>query len=153
LNSDKKERKAKIREIENHLRHYKSYKAGIENIKQQLECIMPSITTRYEAREGTTGTFDIRSKVEDAAIDRIEGKEALELRQEKEIFQVIVNSIDRAIDNLEENERLFVVERYINLKRLSEVAEITGYHESYLNEVRNKVMGKLLISLGNILKL
>jgi RinA family phage transcriptional activator len=150
---NKNSRKAQIRELENHLRHYKAYKVGIENIKQQLEWIMPSMTAQYSANEGSSGTFNISSKVEQAVLDRLESKQALDLHEEMARFQLIVDCIDRALKELEDSEHVFVVQRYFQKKSIPAVAEVLGYHEKYLQKIRNNLMEKLLISLSNILKL
>lgn len=148
-----KTKKALIRDIESTLRNYKSYKVGIVNIEQQLEWIMPSVTASYSAQEGSSGTFNISSKVEQAVLDRLESKKALDLHEEKARFQLIVDSIERAIAELDETENVFVTMRYFERKTIPEVAEKLGYHEKYLHQIRNKTMEKLLISLAGILKL
>jgi RinA family phage transcriptional activator len=148
-----KPRKVMIREIEAYLRNYKAYKVGIANTKQQLEWIMPSVTAQYSASEGSSGTFDISSKVEKAVLDRLESKQALDLHEEMSRSQLIVDSIDRAIGELDEIEKGFIEHRYLKKKSIPGVAESLGYHEKYLHKIRNNVMDKLLISLSNILKL
>lgn len=150
---NKNSRKTQIKELENHLRHYKAYKVGILNTKQQLEWIMPSMTAQYSASEGSSGTFNISSKVEQAVLDRLESKKALDLHEEMARYQLIVDSIDRALEELEETEKIFVQHRYFKKEPVPKVAEVLGYHEKYLNTFRNNLMGKLLISLSNILKL
>lgn len=149
----KRERKDKKREIENYLRHYNSYKVGIANIQQQLDWILPGVTAVYSADAGSSGTFNIKSKVEDAVLDRLESRQALDLKEDMEMYKLIVNSIDRAISRLEKNERTFVEERYFKLKPMIQVAAVMGYHEKHVHRIRNIVIDKLMIGLSNILKL
>lgn len=149
----KSNRKAKIKQIEGLLRHYKSYKVGIKNIEQQLDWIMPGVTASYSDAEGSSGTFNISSKVENAVLDRMESKQALDLHEEKELYQHIVSSIDLAYDSLDHTEQQFLNERYMKKKSIPGVAAVLGYHEKYLHQIRNNLMDKLLISLSNILKL
>ncbi|MCY8902946.1 sigma-70 family RNA polymerase sigma factor [Bacillus spizizenii] len=150
LSRDKKDRK---RQIESYLRNYKSYKAGIKNLQQQLDWILPGMTATYSAEEGSSGTFNITSKVENAALDRIESKQALDIKETMTMYQLIVDSIDRALEQLEENERTFVEERYFKLKSIEQVAEVMGYHEKTIQRIRNSVMDKLVIGLCNIFKM
>ncbi|CAF1778053.1 sigma-70 family RNA polymerase sigma factor [Bacillus subtilis] len=150
LSREKKDRK---KQIESYLRNYKSYKAGIKNLQQQLDWILPGMTATYSAEEGSSGTFNITSKVENAALDRIESKQALDIKETMSMYQLIVDSIDRALEQLEENERTFVEERYFKLKQIDQVAEIMGYHNKHVQRIRNSVIDKLMIGLSNILKL
>ncbi|MCY8867388.1 sigma-70 family RNA polymerase sigma factor [Bacillus spizizenii] len=150
LSREKKDRK---RQIEGYLRNYKSYKAGIKNLQQHLDWILPGMTATYSAEEGSSGTFNIKSKVEDAVLDRLESKQALDIKETITLFQLIVDSIDRALEQLEETERTFVEERYFKHKQIEQVAEVMGYHEKTIQRIRNSVMDKLMIGLFNILKL
>lgn len=148
-----KSRKEQIRELENHLRHYKAYKVGIKNIEKQIEWIMPSMTAQYSANEGSSGTFNITSKVETAVLDRLESKQALDLNEEKERYQLIVDAIDRAYYEMDDIEKKFVTLRYFEKKSVLEVAVALQYSEKHVNNKRNNLMDKLLISLGSILRL
>lgn len=148
-----KSKKAKIKEIEYHLRQYKTYLISIKNIEQQLEWILPSMTASYSAQEGSCGTFNITSKVETAVLDRLESKQALDLNEEKEKYQIIIDSIERAVETLSERERLFVQKRYFERLGIPEVASEMGYSDKYLHTIRNNIMDSLLISLSNVLKL
>src|SRR5690606_6163329 len=108
----KSDRKKVIRVIERHLRNYKTYKVAIKNLQKRLDYIMPNITASYELREGSTGTFNIRSSTEDAALDRLESARALFLHEQIKQYRLITESIDEAIEALGEQEKNFVVLRY-----------------------------------------
>jgi RinA family phage transcriptional activator len=148
-----KPKKAKIKEIEYHLRQYKTYLISIKNIEQQLEWILPSVTASYSAQEGSSGTFNIASKVEMAVLDRLESKQALDLMEEKEKYLIITRSIQRAIEAFDSREKTFVEKRYFERKGIAEVAAEMGYSDKWLHSIRNNIMDSLLISLSNILKL
>lgn len=148
-----KSKKAKIKEIEYHLRQYKTYKISIKNIERQLEWILPSVTAQYSASEGSSGTFNISSKVEQAVLDRLESKQALDLHEEMERYKIIVSSIERSLEALDEKEREFVEHRYFERKAIIDVAAVMKYSEKYLHQIRIRVMDSLLISLSNILML
>jgi RNA polymerase sigma factor (sigma-70 family) len=145
-----KDKKRKITSIETHLKNYQQYKIGIRNLKLQIDTIMPSMTATYELREGSTGTFIIKSDTEDYAIDRIESKRAIMLYEEMKTNQLIIDCIDAAIEGLEEDEQNFVNCRYIYGMSARKTAENLGYSESSVFVMRTKVMDKLIHSLGGL---
>lgn len=140
----------KIRTIEKHLNHYHQYKIGIKNLQLQIDSIMPSMTVSYELREGSTGTFSIKSDVENYAIDRIEGRRALLLHEEMKQYQLYIDCIDAALEGLDEDELDFVITRYINGLSVKKTAETLGYAESSVFVKRQQVMDKLIHSLGGL---
>lgn len=139
--------------IETHLRNYRNYQAGIKNLQNQLDYILPNITAKYEIMEGSVGSFVFKSTTEDFAIDRIEGKRALQLHEDIAIFQLIIDSIDVAIKELDPHEKEFVKLRYLQNWSYGKTALEMGYTERNLFFVRNNVRDKLLISLKNVLNL
>ncbi|MBM7717161.1 RinA family phage transcriptional activator [Bacillus thermophilus] len=146
-------KKHKYAELESLLRHYKNFKTGIKNLQQQLDFIMPGITTSYDIQEGSRGTFVIDSKTERFAIDRIESKRALDLREKISIYELIVSCIDAALDDLNDNERQFVELRYFKGKTIEDLAEIMGYAPRSVFNLRNEVLERLSISLSGVLRL
>lgn len=144
----------KERIIESHLRFYKTYLVGIENCEQQLEYIMPSLVARYEISTDTGESFFIVNNTEKVALDRIESKRALDLREEIERYKIITSSVDNALKNLTEVERHFVMLRYFECKAMAVVTDALGYtEEKSVYRIRRHVLDKLLISLGNLLSL
>lgn len=137
--------------IEEYLRNYHFFKVGIENMKEQLEYIMPSCTAKFELVPDSFGTFKIGSTTEKYAIDRIESKRALDLYEDIARYELIVNSIDNALKELEEIELKFVELRYFQKKSIQAIAEELGYSEKHIFNLRNRVMTKLLISLKGLL--
>lgn len=145
--------KKQFKKIEDHLRNYRNYQAGIKNMQRQLDYILPNITAQYEISEGTVGTFTFKSTTEDFAIDRIEGKRALQLHEDIAIFQLIIESIDNAVKELEKHEQEFVQCRYFQNWSIQRSAMKMKYTERNLFFVRNNVRDKLMISLKHIAKL
>jgi DNA-directed RNA polymerase specialized sigma subunit len=145
--------KNKERTIESHLRHYETYKIGIANCKQQLEYIMPNITAKYDYIEGAS-SFKITNTTERIAIDRIESKRALDLHESIANYQIIIDSIDRALSELKEHEREFIKLRYFDCLPMSVVKQKLGYsEEKSVYRIRRHILDKLQISLKNLLGL
>ena len=142
------------RMIENHLRLFKTYKIGIMNCEQQLEYIMPSLVARYEVSTDTGESFFIVNNTEKVALDRIESKRALDLREEIERFKIITSSIENALQDLKEQEMQFVELRYFDCLPVHDVKTKLGYQEEKsVYRIRRHVLDKLLISLNNLLSL
>jgi hypothetical protein len=142
----------KERQIENHLRFYKTYSVGIKNCEQQLEYILPNITTKYGADNHGAFFYVVADSTCNIAIDRIEGKRALDLREEIERYKIITKSIDQAIVELKPQEQDFVKHRYFDGLPMHEVKQKLGYsEEKSVYRLRRYVLDKLMISLHNLL--
>lgn len=140
------------RELENHLRFYKTYLVGIKNCEQQLEYIMPTLISRYEISTDTGDSFWIVNNTEKVALDRIESKRALDLREEIERFKLITSSIENAVEDLKEQEQNFVKWRYFECLPMHEVKQLMGYsEEKSVYRIRRHILDKLSISLNNLL--
>lgn len=149
-----KNKAIKERLIENHLRLFKTYQTGIKNCEQQLNYLMPSLVSRYEVDSDTGETFFIVNNTAQVAIDRLESKRALDLREEIEHFKIIVSSIENALENLNIQEQHFVILRYFECKPMAVVTSALGYaEEKSVYKIRRHVLDKLLISLNNLLSL
>jgi DNA-directed RNA polymerase specialized sigma subunit len=143
-------KKDRIHVIENHLRFYKTYQVGIKNCEQQLEYIMPSLVTNY-GMDGNGSFFFIVNDTEKVAVDRIEGKRALDLKEEIERFKIITSSIENAFKDLTEKEQTFVKWRYFECLPIREVKSKLGYsEEKSVYKIRRHVLDKLIISLNNL---
>lgn len=148
---NKNKKTSQIKKIEKFLRQYTTYKIGVMSLQKQLDYIMPNITATYELAEGSTGTFKITSSTEQYAIDRIESKRALMLHEDIAKYNLIIESIDNAVSELDEIERKFVELRYINRKTIAQTSMELGYSEKHIFNLRHQVMEKLLISLRGLL--
>lgn len=142
----------KERNIENHLRFYKTYLVGIKNCEQQLEFILPNITTKYGADNHGAFFYVVSDSTANIALDRIEGKRAIDLREEIEQYKLITASIDNALEELTKQERDFVRHRYFECLPMQEVKMKLGFQEEKsAYRIRRHALDKLLISLNNLL--
>ena len=146
----KNNKQDQFKKIIQHLENYHIYKVGIINLQKELDRIMPGITVSYEIMEGTIGAFCFKSKTEDYAIDRIESKRALQLHENIAVYKMIVESIDHALECLDDKEREYVVYRYIENKPVYKAAELMSYSDRQTQNIKKKVQDKLLMSLANI---
>jgi hypothetical protein len=143
----------KERTIEGYLRHYHTYRVGIKNCEKQLDYISPTLVSCY-ARDGYGGGFYIANDTQQVALDRVESKRAVDLREEIEQYKIIVDSIDNAFEELKPQEQDFVRLRYYDCLPIYEVKQKMGYsEEKSVYRVRRHVLDKLLISLNNLLSL
>jgi DNA-directed RNA polymerase specialized sigma subunit len=141
----------KERTLENHLRFYKTYLVGIRNCEQQLNYIMPNIVTKYSTDQ-SSGSYFVIDSTANFALDRIEGKRALDLKEEIEKYKLIVSSIENALEELKNHEADFVKWRYFECLPIQEVKQLMGYsEEKSVYRIRRHVLDKLLISLNNLL--
>lgn len=139
--------------IEEHLRNYNHYKAGIVNMQKMLDNMLPPITASYELKENTMSTFSKHSSTEVYAIERIESKEALKIHEDIMVYQLLVECIDAGIKELEDVEQDFVKSRYFSNHSFDRVTIETGYSISGVFKLRRSVRKKLLISLKDIVHL
>lgn len=143
----------KERIIEAHLRHYHTYKVGMKNCQKQLEYISPTLVACY-GTEGFKSGFFIANDTEQVALDRIESKRAVDLKEQIEEYKVIVESIENAFEELKQQEKDFVTYRYFDCLPIYEVKTKMGYSEAKsVYRIRRHVLDKLLISLNNLLSL
>jgi hypothetical protein len=142
----------KKRQIENHLRFYKTYLVGIKNCEQQLDYILPNITTKFGADNHGAFFYVVADSTCNIAIDRIEGKRALDLKEEIEKYKIITQSIEKAIAELKPQEQDFVKYRYFDCSPMHDVKTKLGYsEEKSVYRLRRHVLDKLIISLHNLL--
>ena len=115
---------------------------------------MPSLVTRYEVDSETGETHFIVNNTEKVALDRIESRTAINLREEIESFKILTECIQNALDELTEIERLFVELRYFKCKPIAEVTNALGYaEEKSIYRIRRHVLDRMLISLNTIISL
>jgi len=136
--------------IEKHLKKYMNYKLGIENLRKQLDNLYPKTTASYDlTKEGSTGTFLFNSTTENYGIKRAELGRALQ--EEIDYYEVIINSIDRILDLLEEKEKQYVKYRYFEGLDNKTVAERMKCSLKMMYKVRDGFKEKAQISLRNLL--
>lgn len=151
--SSGKTQSIKERCIENHLRFYKTYLVGIKNLEKQLDYIMPTMISNYGTAENGSFWF-IANNTENVALDRIESKRALDIREEIEQLKIIISCIESAVEELTMQERAFVHFRYFECLSIEEVKTQMGYkEEKSIYRIRRHCLNKLLISLKSLLTL
>lgn len=144
-------RASKERIIENYLKDYNAYKIGIINCQKQLQYITPTLVTGYSIERQE---FFVPNDTAVVAIERIEGKGTEKLRDEIKRFTLIVESIDRAVESLQDKHRRFVELRYFQALPMQKVMETLEYtEEKSVYRIRRKVLDKFLISLNNLIAL
>lgn len=148
-----KKRRNKLKEIETRLFNRKHYEAAIENLKLQLDYIMPNITANYSISEGGRGYFNISSSTEKAAIDRIESRAALNIHEDIERYKVILNCIDRAVASLSDDEQKFIQRRYYDEIPIIQLADEFDYSPPHLYRLKDQILRKLAIMLSAVLDL
>jgi DNA-directed RNA polymerase specialized sigma subunit len=143
----------KERTIENFLSKYNTYRIGIKNCQQQLDYMLPSLTTRYES-DGMTASYYIANNTERVALDRITSKKALDLLEEIERYRLIIALIDNAVSELDEKQKTFVQHRYFSGLKMYEVKEkMSVSEEKTLYRIRRQVLDKFEISLSGLINL
>lgn len=137
--------------IENHLKNYEYYKMGVRNMKRQKENLYPSITSQIdEVGGGRSGSFEWKSKTEETAIKRIERSFDL-LEADIRQYELVISSIDEALENLAQKEKRYVELRYFQKAKMERVAAKLNYSKRNMYNMREQVLGKLYISLKHLL--
>jgi len=114
---------------------------------------MPTLVSKIGSENGGS-YFYIPNNTQNCALDRIESKRALDLREEIERSKLIVNSIENAMADLKEQEQQFVQYRYFDCLDMTEVKNKLGYsEEKSVYRIRRHVLDRMLISLHNLLTL
>jgi DNA-directed RNA polymerase specialized sigma subunit len=112
---------------------------------------MPNITTKYGADNHGSFFYVVADSTCNVALDRIEGKRALDLREEISKYKIITKSIDQAIAELKPQEQDFVKYRYFECLPMHDVKQKLGYsEEKSVYRLRKHVLDKLMISLHNL---
>ncbi len=146
-------RQQKERTIESYLNMYNTYKIGLKNSQRQLDYISPSLVGGYSS-DGLQSVFYISNNTERVAIDRLTSKKALDLVEEIEQYKLIIESIDSALAELDEQQKQFVELRYFKGLKIYEVKELMFVQdEKTLFRLRRKILEKFLISLNNLINL
>lgn len=140
-----------FKEIEHYLKNYKTYRVAIKNLEKQLEYISPNITTNYSHVKETAIPSSQYSQTETCAIKRLESEEAIIIREEKEKYELIINSIEQSLEVMDSNETAFIKNRYFQNFSVRKTALNMNYTEKHIFSIRKKALEKLKISLSGIL--
>ncbi|MCC2248894.1 sigma-70 family RNA polymerase sigma factor [Virgibacillus sp. AGTR] len=141
--------KQNLKKLESHLKNYKIYKSAIRNLQKQLEFLVPELIVKYK---NSCFNKNFRLSLEqETTLDNISKEKAIKLCEYLFYYRVIVNSIDEAIEELNEIDYNFVVCRYIENYSIIQTSLELGYSEKYIFNIRKQVLNKLLISLNGLL--
>lgn len=138
--------------IEEHLFQYHNYKVSLKHTRRQLESLYPRITATYdEIGGGSTGAFLFKSQTEDIAIKRIE-KSYDKLKAHMEQYELVISSIDEALQRLNKVNKKFCELRYFQQEDMETIAKKLRYsNRRSVYEIRNRVGEELAISLRHLL--
>ncbi|WP_054860777.1 hypothetical protein [Gracilibacillus sp. JCM 18860] len=136
IDCSRSERKKIIKIIEKHLKNYNSYKVAILNIKEQLERIR---------------NRNVLEKEEKTLSYRRDKYKTLENNLME--FELLVESIDRSLEDLSETEVDFIRFRYFMKWSIDKSAMNLGYSAKAIFSMRNQIMDRLMISLSSIIQI
>jgi DNA-directed RNA polymerase specialized sigma subunit len=130
----KKEKKDKIKLIEYYLKHYTTFKVANDNLQRQLQYLTPD-----ENQSHLSMNSDEKEKI-------------IIIRKKLNETLLIENSIENAISNLDMIEQKFINLRYFRNYSIEKTAQTIGYSKASLYVLRSRIMDKLLISFGIMIK-
>lgn len=137
----------KYKKIERLLYNYKMLKINIENMEQEIDYIQNNCGTTGVNYDGvsTSPTFKINSATEDTALSNIEKIQQLQDMIKKATLEI--NSVDRALEGLEEVERTILIEKYINAKQWWQVSGVVYLGERQCRNIRKAAIEKMIIGI------
>lgn len=127
----KSKRKQYIKQIEQFLKNFNNYKVAIINVTEQLDHLHMKANS-HTKRESYEAVIE---KLNNELKDNI----------------LIVELIERSLEELNEIELLFIKYRYSNKWSIEKTAQNLGYSNKALFTIRNQIMDKLIISLGSLI--
>lgn len=133
--------------VEELLKNYKMMKINIENIEEKIEFTKGDIGLKGIVYDGisTSPTNEIKSSVETTVLSIQE--EVHFLTRNIERLTMTIESVDRALEGLEETERNVVIEKYVNAKQWWEVASIVRYSERHCKNIRKRAIDKMIVGI------
>lgn len=137
----------KYAKVEKLLSNYKMLHISIENMEQDIRYLKEEDGLKGIGFEGisTSPTNVTSDVVGDTVISKMEKIEYLERTIEQNRRKI--ESIDKALEGLEDTERVVVIERYIEAKQWWQVASVVRYSESHSKYIRKKAVDKLVIGI------
>lgn len=152
LKKEFKEKTEKYKRLENHLRNYKQYQTAINILTEQLDYLIPGFQVDYQIDNKNEVNFHLNTEGErQQPIDRSSSLKALLIHEELIQKKMTLDSIDKALEQLNQTEREYVKTRYIEDKSVVATAMELGYSEKYIFHIRKRVLEKLLIPLSGLL--
>lgn len=136
----------KEQQIVEWLENYNSYKAGIENLKQNIEDIAEEGMGISYDNEPVSGGNAFNSVVENAVIKM----DKLEIQKRIKAMTNIVNSIDRALESLTDTERQVIINRCIKGKYYYQFTYEIGVGEKTAKRYKKEALRKMSIAIFGI---
>lgn len=133
--------------VEELLTNYKMIELSIKNLEQEIEYIKEDTEIKgisYD-RISTSPTNEIKSIVESTVLGNIEKTDYLEhiIKRNK----IDLEKIDKALEVLEDVERIILIEKYINAKRWWQVGGIVKYGERHCKRIRTDAINKMITGI------
>ena len=138
-----------FKKVESMLYNYKNTKAEINILKRDLEILENDYkgTSAISYDEKTQSTNSFSSTVENEVIKRAERIQ--KLRNKIRLKEIEIENIDDALETLNPDDKLFVVERYFNKRSNKYVASLLNIAEQTACTYKNRIVNLLIPLLGD----
>lgn len=139
----------KYKKVESMLYNYKNTQAEIKILKRDLEILENDYkgTSAISYDEKTQSTNAFNSTVENEVIRRAERIQ--QLRNKIRLKEIEIENIDDALETLNPDDKLFVVERYFNKRSNKYVASLLNIVEQTACTYKNRIVNLLIPLLGD----
>lgn len=139
----------KYKKVESMLYNYKNTQAEIKILKRDLEILENDYkgTSAISYDEKTQSTNSFSSTVENEVIKRAERIQ--KLRNKIRLKEIEIENIDDALETLNPDDKLFVVERYFNKRSNKYVASLLNIVEQTACTYKNRIVNLLIPLLGD----
>lgn len=138
-----------FKKVESMLYNYKNTQAEIKILKRDLEILendyKGTSSISYEERTQSTNSFS--STVENEVIRRAERIQ--QLRNKIRLKEIEIENIDDALETLNPDDKLFIVERYFNKRSNKYVASLLNIAEQTACTYKNRIVNLLIPLLGD----
>lgn len=139
----------KYKKVESMLYNYKNTQAEIKILKRDLEILENDYkgTSAISYDEKTQSTNSFSSTVENEVIKRAERIQ--QLRNKIRLKEIEIENIDDALETLNPDDKLFVVERYFNKRSNKYIASLLNIVEQTACTYKNRIVNLLIPLLGD----
>ena len=129
------------------LYNYKMMKISIENMKREIEYLSENDGMSGISYDGisTNPTNECKSATENTALSNIKKIHYLERMIQRATLKI--ESIDRALEGLEEVEKKVIIEKYINAKQWWQVSGIVYLGERQCRNIRKAAIDKMIVGI------
>lgn len=122
-------------------------KINITNMEMEIEYLKNNDGMKGLSYDGisTSPTNERKSSTESIALGNMEAVAYFERSIQKAKLEI--ESIDRALEGLEEREKKVLIEKYVNAKEWWQVATVVRHGERYCRTIRSNAINKLIIGV------